>query len=200
MVFKPQKTKLQLLVIDNYYNLSQWAVNPWRRYSLALTVVLTGYFLGSSLGMISAVVELMDPVGALLSVIYLYTYTIGSIPLFSKYGYFKSIEEINRYIKDKKSTFEIRTCEDETFFQRMIKSFMRLLGLFQDYLLPLILFYILISYTNKIRNKLSNVEGMFGNFKLSFVIMNIVLIVSLGSLLYPAFSEKFSYFIRSENK
>lgn len=140
------------------------------------------------------------PVGALLSVIYLYTYTIGSIPLFSKYGYFKSIEEINQYIKDKKSTFEIRTCEDETFFQRMIKSFMRLLGLFQDYLLPLILFYILISYTNKIRNKLSNVEGMFGNFKLSFVIMNIVLIVSLGSLLYPAFSEKFSYFIRSENK
>ena len=109
-------------------------------------------------------------------------------------------EEINRYIKDKKSTFEIRTCEDETFFQRMIKSFMRLLGLFQDYLLPIILFYILINYTNKIRNRLSNVEGMFGNFKLSFVLMNIVLIVSLGSLLYPAFSEKFSYFIRSENK
>ena len=68
MVFKPQKTKFQLLVIDNFDTLSQWAVNPWRRYSLALTVVLTGYFLGSSLGMISAVVELIDPVGAFLSV------------------------------------------------------------------------------------------------------------------------------------
>ena len=71
MVLKPQKTKLQLMVIDNFYNLSQWAVNPWRRYSLALTTLLIGYFLGSSLGMISAVVELMDPVSAFLSVLFI---------------------------------------------------------------------------------------------------------------------------------
>ena len=71
MVIKPQKTKFQLLVIDNFESLSLWAVNPWRRYSLALTVVLAGYFLGSSLGMISAVVELIDPVGALLSVFFI---------------------------------------------------------------------------------------------------------------------------------
>ncbi len=71
MVFKPQKTKFQLLVIDNLERLSQWARNPWRRYSLALTIALTGYFLGSSLGMISAVVELMDPVGAFLSVLFI---------------------------------------------------------------------------------------------------------------------------------
>ena len=69
MVFKSQKTKFQLLVIDNFDTLSQWAVNPWRRYSLALTVILTGYFFGSSLGMISAVVELIDPVGAFLSIL-----------------------------------------------------------------------------------------------------------------------------------
>ena len=68
MVFKPQKTKFQLLVIDNFDSLSQWAVNPWRRYSLAITILLIGYFFGSSIGMISAVVELIDPVGAFLSV------------------------------------------------------------------------------------------------------------------------------------
>ena len=68
MVFKPQKTKFQILVIDNFDILSKWAVNPWRRYSLAITILLTGYFFGSSLGMISAVVELIDPVGAFLSV------------------------------------------------------------------------------------------------------------------------------------
>ena len=71
MVYKPQKTKFQLIVIDNFDSLSKWAVNPWRRYSLALTVVLTGYFFGSSLGMISAVVELIDPVGAFLSVFFI---------------------------------------------------------------------------------------------------------------------------------
>ena len=71
MVFKPQKTKFQRLVIENFESLSQWALNPWRRYSLALTVVLTGYFFGSSLGMISAVVELIDPVGAFLSILFI---------------------------------------------------------------------------------------------------------------------------------
>ena len=60
MVFKPQKTKYQLKVIENLEAISTWAINPWRRYSLALTIALTGYFLGSSLGMVSAVVELMD--------------------------------------------------------------------------------------------------------------------------------------------
>ena len=71
MVFKPQKTKFQLLVVDNFDSISKWAVNPWRRYSLALTFVLTGYLFGSSLGMISAVVELLDPVGAFLSVFFI---------------------------------------------------------------------------------------------------------------------------------
>ena len=71
MFFKPQKTKFQLLVIETLNSLSQWAVNPWRRYSLALTIVLIGYFFGSSLGMISAVVELIDPVGAFLSVLFI---------------------------------------------------------------------------------------------------------------------------------
>ncbi len=73
MAFKPQKTKFQLLVIDNFDSLSQWALNPWRKYSLALTVVLIGYFFGSSLGMISAVIELIDPVGAFLSVFFIET-------------------------------------------------------------------------------------------------------------------------------
>ena len=71
MFIKPQKTKFQRLVIETFDSLSQWALNPWRRYSLALTVALTGYFFGSSLGMISAVVELIDPVGAFLSVLFI---------------------------------------------------------------------------------------------------------------------------------
>ena len=71
MILKPQKTKFQLLVIDNLESLSEWAVNPWRRYSLALTVLLIGYFFGSSLGMISAVIELIDPVGAFLSIFFI---------------------------------------------------------------------------------------------------------------------------------
>jgi len=69
MVFRPQKTKFQLKIVENIQTLSIWANNPWRRYSIALIIILIGYFLGSSLGMVSAVLEIMDPVAAFLSVV-----------------------------------------------------------------------------------------------------------------------------------
>ena len=69
MAFRPQKTKFQLKIVENIQTLSIWANNPWRRYSVALIVILIGYFLGSSLGMVSAVLEIMDPVAAFLSVV-----------------------------------------------------------------------------------------------------------------------------------
>ena len=71
MVVKPQKTKFQLNIVENIQTLSIWANNPWRRYSICLIILLIGYFLGSSLGMVSAVVELMDPVAAFLSVVFI---------------------------------------------------------------------------------------------------------------------------------
>lgn len=71
MVVKPQKTKYQIKIVENLESLSNWASNPWRRYSLALTIILIGYLLGSSLGMVSAVIELMDPVSAFVSVIFI---------------------------------------------------------------------------------------------------------------------------------
>jgi len=71
MVIKPQKTKFQIKIVENIQTLSIWANNPWRKYSISLIILFIGYFLGSSLGMVSAVVELMDPVAALLSVVFI---------------------------------------------------------------------------------------------------------------------------------
>ena len=71
MVFRPQKTNFQQKIVENIQTLSIWANNPWRRYSLSFITLLVGYFLGSSLGMVSAVVELMDPVAAFLSVVFI---------------------------------------------------------------------------------------------------------------------------------
>tara|TARA_Y100000589_G_scaffold231776_1_gene219270 strand:- start:683 stop:1024 length:342 start_codon:yes stop_codon:yes gene_type:complete len=69
MVIRPQKTKFQVFIVENIKTISNWAVNPWRRYSLAVIIFFVGYFFGSSLGMISAVYNLMDPVGSLISVL-----------------------------------------------------------------------------------------------------------------------------------
>jgi len=71
MVIKPQNTKFQIKIVENIQTLSIWANNPWRRYSISLITILIGYFFGSSLGMVSAVVEIMDPVAAFLSVVFI---------------------------------------------------------------------------------------------------------------------------------
>jgi len=71
MVFRPQNTNFQLKIVENIQTLSIWANNPWRRYSISLIILLIGYFLGSSLGMVSAVLELMDPVAAFLSIVFI---------------------------------------------------------------------------------------------------------------------------------
>ena len=71
MALKPQKTKFQKAVLEILVTSNRWAVNPWRRYSFAIVLALIGYFFGSSLGMVSAVVELMDPIGAFLSVVFI---------------------------------------------------------------------------------------------------------------------------------
>ena len=71
MVFRPQNTNFQLKIVENIQTLSIWANNPWRRYSISLVILLIGYFLGSSLGMVSAVLELMDPVATFLSVVFI---------------------------------------------------------------------------------------------------------------------------------
>ena len=69
MIIRPQQTRFQILVVDNLKTISNWSANPWRKYSIVLLMFFIGYFFGSSLGMISAVYNLMDPVSALISVL-----------------------------------------------------------------------------------------------------------------------------------
>tara|TARA_B100000212_G_scaffold290135_1_gene231530 strand:- start:180 stop:521 length:342 start_codon:yes stop_codon:yes gene_type:complete len=69
MIIRPQKTKFQVLILDNLKTIGNWASNPWRKYSVILIIFFIGYFFGSSLGMISAVYNLLDPVAAFISVL-----------------------------------------------------------------------------------------------------------------------------------
>ena len=66
-----QKTVLYKLSAKIIYRLANWAANPWRRYSLLVIIFLSGFFIGSSLGMINGVLALMDPIGALIILIFL---------------------------------------------------------------------------------------------------------------------------------
>ena len=66
-----QKTVLYKSSAKIIDRLATWAANPWRRYSLLVIIFLLGFLIGSSLGMINGVLALMDPVGALITLIFL---------------------------------------------------------------------------------------------------------------------------------
>ena len=71
MPLRTQNTVLYKSYSKIIDRLANWAANPWRRYSLLLIIFLIGFFIGSSLGMINGVLALMDPVGALITLIFL---------------------------------------------------------------------------------------------------------------------------------
>ena len=68
---KLQSTGFQRSLGNGFNRLQVWAINPWRRYSLLLIVLLTGFFLGSSVGTINGVLQFMDPIGAFFAVLIL---------------------------------------------------------------------------------------------------------------------------------
>tara|TARA_Y100001968_G_C19090000_1_gene587260 strand:- start:135 stop:476 length:342 start_codon:yes stop_codon:yes gene_type:complete len=71
MPLRMQKTVLYKSSEKIIYRLANWSANPWRRYSLLIIIFLIGFLIGSSLGMINGVLALMDPVGALITLIFL---------------------------------------------------------------------------------------------------------------------------------
>ena len=68
---RTQSTSLNRSLGDLFERLETWAINPWRRYSLLLIVLLTGFFVGTSIGTINGVLALMDPIGAFIIVLLL---------------------------------------------------------------------------------------------------------------------------------
>ena len=71
MSSRMQKTVLYKSSAKIVDRLANWAANPWRRYSLLVIIFLLGFLIGSSLGMINGVLALMDPVVALVTLIFL---------------------------------------------------------------------------------------------------------------------------------
>ena len=68
---KIQETGLNNQFARSVKRLETWAENPWRRYSLFLITLLAGFFIGSSIGMINGVLAFMDPVGAMIAVLFI---------------------------------------------------------------------------------------------------------------------------------
>ena len=68
MVGKLQSTRLHQSMGLALQRLDDWALNPWRRYSLLLIVFFAFFIVGSSIGVINGVLALMDPIGAFITV------------------------------------------------------------------------------------------------------------------------------------
>jgi hypothetical protein len=66
-----QQTRFQQRVAQAGDGLAAWATNPWRRVSLLLIVLLTGFLIGSGLGAITGALSSIDQISALACVLLL---------------------------------------------------------------------------------------------------------------------------------
>ena len=64
-----QQTRFQRLILGSAERLEEWAINPWRRLSLQLIVLLLSFLLGGALGSISGTLAALDPLSALICVL-----------------------------------------------------------------------------------------------------------------------------------
>ncbi|MEB3235116.1 MAG: DUF565 domain-containing protein [Cyanobacteriota bacterium] len=64
-----QQTRFQRLILGSGERLQEWAINPWRRLSLQLIVLLSSYMLGGAVGSISGALARLDPLSALICVL-----------------------------------------------------------------------------------------------------------------------------------
>jgi hypothetical protein len=63
-----QQTRFQKELAGAGDALVGWARNPWRRLSLQLIVLLTGFGIGGAVGSITGALSKLDPIGALITV------------------------------------------------------------------------------------------------------------------------------------
>jgi hypothetical protein len=64
-----QQTRFQRRIAEATSALESWAINPWRRLSLLLIVLLAALLVGGSLASISGALAYFDPVSALVAVL-----------------------------------------------------------------------------------------------------------------------------------
>ena len=65
---KFQQTALQLTVNEAVDRLLRWAVNPWRRLSLLVIVLLGAFFIGTALSTVTSTSGFSEPLAARLPV------------------------------------------------------------------------------------------------------------------------------------
>ncbi|MFN9693878.1 MAG: DUF565 domain-containing protein [Synechococcaceae cyanobacterium] len=64
-----QDTRLQRRVLEARLRLQDWAGNPWRRLSLLMIVLLSAFWIGSSISAITGAADQSDPIAALICVL-----------------------------------------------------------------------------------------------------------------------------------
>jgi hypothetical protein len=64
-----QQTRFQRRIAQLGASLERWAINPWRRVSLLLIVLLTAIVVGGGLGSITGALAYFDPISAMVCVL-----------------------------------------------------------------------------------------------------------------------------------
>jgi hypothetical protein len=131
------------------------------------------------------------PAGAFFSLLYLFIYSFFAIFIYSKEGVSKGFNDVISH-SNADYKFINETCNDDGIFTKILKYIMKIIGMFKNNIFLIILIGIVLIFTIKMNNGLSNASGMISGMSLkdSFMLFNFMFFTVIATWLYIGLADK----------
>lgn len=129
-------------------------------------------------------------VAIMLCLLYLFTYSLFGIVLYSKEEISETIMNILSH-SNHDFDYGNKTCDEEGILKRLFRYIMKIIGLFKENIFIVILVFVVVFYTLKFNRELSDTDGIINgvSFKDSFMFFNFLFFVIIITWLYIGVSD-----------
>ena len=121
------------------------------------------------------------PVGGLLMLIYILTYSLFSMFIYPSGGILSTIKKVIQYSNNASPEFKNESCQDDGMLMKMFRKIVRLISLFKNQLVLIVLVYVVSNYWYTLNTELSDVSTIVPglSFKDFFNFFNILFIIPI---------------------
>ena len=121
------------------------------------------------------------PVGGLLMLMYILTYSLFSMFIYPSGGILNTIKTVIMHCNSAAPEFKNNSCEDDGVFMKIFRMFIRVISLFKNQAVLIVLLYVVSNYWYILNTELSDVSTIVPGlvFKDFFNFLNILFIIPL---------------------
>lgn len=121
------------------------------------------------------------PVGGLLMLMYILTYSLFSMFIYPSGSFLNTIKTVIQYCNNAEPEFKNESCDDDGFFMKLFRMVIRIISLFKNQAVLIVLLYVVSNYWYTLNSELSDVSTIVPGlvFKDFFNFFNILFIVPI---------------------